>query len=318
MNTDKHSKVGIFLRGMLMGAADVVPGVSGGTMAFITGIYERLITAIGNISSELFSALRNDGVRAAWKAIDGNFLVLLVAGIITSIITLAQGVSWALDNYPPIVWAFFFGLIVASAWVIGKQVKEWSIARAITVILIAAATMWLLSLSPATTTDAPWFVFLSGMIAISAMILPGISGSFLLVLLGKYEYVLNAIYTFDIIPLAIFAVGCGIGLLSSARIISVLFKRFHDTMMLIITAIMIGSLYKVWPWRQIIEYTVEDDGSWKILVDKPVSPRVYEMMPIIDGSHGLVVESPYIVAAVIACIIGIVLVVTISKKGMKQ
>lgn len=318
MKQQEQSRVGIFLRGMLMGAADVVPGVSGGTMAFITGIYERLITAIGNISGKAFSALRSDGIRGAWKTIDGTFLCIVGAGIITSILSLARGVSWALEYYPPVVWAFFFGLIIASALVIGKQVQQWSITRVILLILIAMATMWLLSLSPATTTDAYWFVFLSGMIAISAMILPGISGSFLLVLLGKYEYVLNAIHSFDIVPLVIFAAGCGVGLLSSARIISILFKRFHDTMMLIITAIMIGSLYKVWPWRQIVQYTVEEDGSWKILVDKPVSPQVYEVMPIIDGSNGVVAESPYIILSLIACIVGIVLVLAISKKGMKQ
>ena len=219
----KHSFIQVLLRGMAMGAADVVPGVSGGTMALITGIYERLITAVGSITKDLLPTLKKNGLTRAgcvkaWKAIDGNFLLAVACGILLSVLTLARVLSWGLETYPPVVWAFFMGLILASTVVVLRGVNKWNVYRAILVVAFAVALVAISITTPASTPDENWFVFLSGAIAISAMILPGISGSFILVLLGKYEYVLNAVHNLDLPVLIVFSLGCGIGILTKVML----------------------------------------------------------------------------------------------------
>lgn len=311
-----HSFFQIVLRGMAMGAADVVPGVSGGTMALITGIYERLITAIGAISADAWPALKKEGfnargVRAAWQAIDGTFLLAVGIGIIASVLTVARGLTWALENYPPVVWAFFIGLIAASSFIVLRAVKQWNMYRVALVVVFAAVLVLISALTPATTTTAPWFIVVSGMIAISAMILPGISGSFILVLLGKYEYILNAVHELNITVLALFCIGCALGLLTSSRIISWLFKRFHDSTMAAIFGIMIGSLYAVWPWRQVTRFSGEyGTEEFAVLTDQPVLPAQFAAESVIG------IASPanaYVLASIIACIVGIVIVFAIDR-----
>lgn len=311
-NHKKNSAL-ILLRGMAMGAADVVPGVSGGTMALITGIYERLIHAVGAISKKALPTLRKEGMAAAWKAIDGTFLLLVGTGILLSVFSVARIVSWGLQHYPPVVWSFFFGLIVASTGLVLRGVGKWNALRVGALLLCAAILVLLGMMTPATTTNQPWFVFLSGVIAISAMILPGISGSFLLVLLGKYEYVLQAVHDLNIGVLVVFAAGCAVGILTSARIIGWLFKRFHDTTMAAVVGIMIGSLYKVWPWRQATLYSGEyGTEEFAVLADTPVLPGTFSTQSVV----GLAVEQqPYVLASVIAFCIGIVIVVLIERKA---
>lgn len=312
----KHSFIQVLLRGMAMGAADVVPGVSGGTMALITGIYQRLIDAVGSITADLLPTLRKEGlnkkgITAAWKAIDGTFLVAVASGILLSVLSLARVLSWALDAYPPVVWAFFVGLIAASTVVVLRGVKQWNVWRAFLTVFFAAALVAVSVMTPASTPDESWFVFISGMIAISAMILPGISGSFILVLLGKYEYVLNAVHDLNIGVLVIFALGCGIGILTSARIISWLFEKYHDSTMAAIVGIMIGSLYTVWPWRQATRVTGEyGTEEFKVLTDQPVMPAEYAADPILGVAA---TAEPYVLASVVACVVGIILVYAIQK-----
>lgn len=317
----KTSIIGTILRGMAMGAADVVPGVSGGTMALITGIYERLIAAVGAITKEGLSTLRKEGLnmkglRATWQAIDATFLVSLGVGIAVSVLTFARIIGWALEEYPPVVWAFFFGLIVASTWYVAKMVKHWK-WQYLAFALVSAAVLVAISLAtPAATPEAPWFVLLSGMIAISAMILPGISGSFLLVLLGKYEYVLNAIHDMNLTVIVVFGAGCAIGILTSARIISWFFKKYHDATMAAILGVMVGSLYTVWPWRQVTRFSGEfGTEDYQVLTDQPVLPSVYDAQSIV----GLESAQPsYVIFSVIAGIIGVLLVFAITSLAHRK
>lgn len=311
----------VVVRGMAMGAADVVPGVSGGTMALITGIYQRLITAVGSISKDALPALRENGFNkkgciAAWNTIDGAFLSALAVGIGISVLTVARGLSWALDMYPPVVWAFFIGLIVASTGVVLRGVRTWNLWRMVLVVLFSAALVGVSVMTPATTSDSWWFVMLSGMIAISAMILPGISGSFILVLLGKYEYVLQAVHDFNIGVMAIFSIGCVIGLLTSARVISWLFAKYHDSTMAAIVGIMIGSLYAVWPWRQVTRFSgAYGTEEFKALTDQPVLPGEYANASVI----GIASEQPsYVLAACIAAVCGFALVLLIDRVARTQ
>jgi len=238
------------LKGMAMGAADVVPGVSGGTIAFITGIYEELISSINNINLGLLTTLRKDGFAAAWKQLNGTFLLVLFAGIIMSIASLAKIVTYVLEAHPVLIWSFFFGLIIASAWLIGKTIKNWSIPNLSMLLIGAVVALWISSLQTTVSPDsALWYIFLSGAIAICAMILPGISGSFILVLMGSYHVVLGAVKEREIAIILIFMIGCLVGILSFAKVLKFLFTKYKELTIALLTGFMIGSLYKVWPWK---------------------------------------------------------------------
>lgn len=236
-------------KGFGMGAADVVPGVSGGTIAFITGIYEELIDSIKGIDLGVLKVLRKDGLVAAWNHINGNFLLSVFAGIIVSVFSLAKLLSYLLDNYPVMLWAFFFGLIVASAIFVARQVKQWNAGTIVALLAGGAFAFFITTLTRVDTPHEWWFIFLSGAIAICAMILPGISGSFILVILGQYDFVLKAVKGMDIKVIISFALGALIGLLSFSRLVSWLFKHYHDHTIAVLTGFMIGSLNKVWPWK---------------------------------------------------------------------
>lgn len=250
MSTRKPKNwITLALKGMAMGAADVVPGVSGGTIAFITGIYEELITSINNINLDLFKTLKNEGIGAAWKQLNGTFLVVLFLGIITSVVTLAKGVTYLLEHHPVLIWSFFFGLIIASAWLIGKSIKKWSAPTIVMLIIGIVIAFVISSIQTVAHVDAKWYIFLSGAVAICAMILPGISGSFILVLMGSYHFVLEALKNKELSIIALFAGGCLIGLLTFARLLKFLFTKFKELTIALLTGFMIGSLYKVWPWK---------------------------------------------------------------------
>ena len=239
----------IFLKGFGMGSADVVPGVSGGTIAFITGIYEELIDSIKSIDLGALKVLRKEGIAAAWNHINGWFLVALFGGVIVSVFSLAKGLKYLLEHEPVLLWSFFLGLILASAVFVGRQIKNWN---AITLLFLVVGTglALLISLSSGfSTPNELWFVFIVAAIAICAMILPGISGSFILVIMGQYSHILDAVDERDFKTILVFMAGALVGLLSFARLVSFLFKKFRDATIALLTGFMIGSLPKVWPWK---------------------------------------------------------------------
>ena len=247
-----------------MGAADVVPGVSGGTIAFITGIYEELIESLNNINFGALKVLLKEGVKPFWNHINGTFFVFLFGGIILSLITLAEGVSFLLENEPVLLWSFFFGLIIASVWLIGKSIKKWNIGTLLALIVGTAVAFYISSIQTVANVDAEWYIVLSGAIAICAMILPGISGSFILVLLGSYKVVIDAIKDRELMIIGLFAAGCVVGLVTFARVLKMLFTNFKEVTIALLTGFMIGSLYKVWPWKNPVgnePLVVHSDGK---------------------------------------------------------
>ncbi len=295
-----------------MGIAEVIPGVSGGTIAFITGIYERLIDAIKNIlGPNVINALRKEGVRAAWNAADGNFLIFLLAGMATGLISGIFGVTHLLEAYPPLLWAFFFGLIIASCIYIGKKVKKWGPAEVICLIAGTALAYWITVANPGQGSHSLLAVFIAGMIAISALILPGISGSFMLLLMGMYTFIIptvkTALKTLDtqsLMVVAVFAVGCLVGLALFSRILSWTFKKFHDPTLAILTGFMVGSLNKIWPWRNVLEYRTNSKGEQVPFIEENVLPAHY------DGEA-------YFIWAIILTIVGFILVFLLDGFGKK-
>ena len=246
----------IAVKGACMGAADVIPGVSGGTIAFITGIYDQLIGSINSINGEAIKLFFSGRFKEFWKHINGSFLVSLFCGILFSVLTLAGLMQYLLEHHPIQTWAFFFGLIVASSIFILKGIEGWNMKYVIFVILGIILGVVVCTLSPTQTPDALWFIFLSGAIAICAMILPGISGSFILLILGKYKFIMGAITGLtsgaavgeSMVILSVFAVGAVCGLLSFSKFLHWLLGRYHKQTLLVLAGFIIGSLVKVWPW----------------------------------------------------------------------
>lgn len=259
----------ITLKGIAMGAADAVPGVSGGTIAFISGIYEELINTISNINLSLFKTLQKNGVTAFWKALNGNFLVALLFGIIISFVSFIRLAKYLIEYHPVLIWSFFFGLIIASIYFIGKQINKWNIGT-FTALIIGTAVAFAITLIPSSgNNEHPLFLFFAGAIAICAMILPGISGSFILIILGAYKTLSDAFNDFDIKRILIFATGAFVGLLSFSHILKWLFKHFHNITLAVLTGFIFGSLNKVWPWK--ITEIVMDKGTGKIITFSDIS-----------------------------------------------
>ncbi len=299
----------IALKGLAMGIAETIPGVSGGTIAFITGIYERLINSIKAFSPQLLTTLRKDGIGAAWDRINGNFLVSLVIGMFMGIIFGVLVVSHLLDNYPPIIWAFFFGLIISSVIYIARQIEKWRALEILGMILSTVLAYWLTMVSPASGTEALWFVFLSGAIAISALILPGISGSFILLIMGMYGVILSAaksvLKTFDttdMLIMAVFSLGCIVGLMTFARVISWTFKNYRSITLAVLTGFMIGSLNKIWPWRNVLSYRENSGGEQVPFLEQSVLPNAY------DGE-------PFLILAIVSLVVGFISVFLFEKLG---
>ena len=253
----------IALKGVAMGAADAVPGVSGGTIAFISGIYEELISSISNVNLSLFKTLKQDGLKAFWTQANGNFLLALLSGIIISFASFMRLAKYLIEQHPVLIWSFFFGLIVVSIYFVGKQVTTWSVGSIVALIIGAALAYYITSLPSLAANSNPYYLFFAGAIAICAMILPGISGSFILVILGAYKTLSDAMHDFDIKRIAIFAVGALIGLLSFSRLLKWLFKNYHNTTLALLTGFILGSLNKVWPWKKTV--SVMDDNTGKVL-----------------------------------------------------
>lgn len=258
-----------------MGAADVIPGVSGGTIAFIAGIYQELIDSIKSISLTSIKLLLTGKAGEFWKAINGNFLFSLLLGIGISILSLAKGMQYLLDHHPILIWSFFFGLIIASTIYVGKDIKEWKIGTVLSFIAGIAVAYTITIITPAEANTSYGFIFLSGAIAICAMILPGISGSFILVLLGMYRFILGALTTFNLPVIFTFIAGAGIGIVLFSNFLSWLLKKHYTITIAMLAGFMIGSLNKVWPWKQVTKTFIDLHGEIKPLIEQNVMPGNY-------------------------------------------
>jgi putative membrane protein len=253
--------LGLTMKGFCMGASDVVPGVSGGTMAFILGIYQELITSIKSFDLIFLRLLFSLRVKDALDHVSWKFLMAIGLGILLAIFTLARILAWLLQNQPVLIWSFFFGLIVASLFTVSKHLNKWTPSIFAWIGLGTLCTFLLVGMVPTKTPDTVWFLFMCGAIAICAMILPGISGAFILVLLGKYHYVLEAVNNRDIFTLLLVAGGAGVGLVTFVRLLNWLFNRYHDITIALLTGLMFGSLRKVWPWKKTLQSMSDTHGN---------------------------------------------------------
>jgi putative membrane protein len=290
MNRSIKDYVVLTLKGMAMGAADVVPGVSGGTIAFISGIYEELLGTISNINFKLLTTLRKEGIKAAWTQLNGNFMVALFLGIAISIFSLAKVLKWLLEHQPILLWSFFFGLVLASVIYVGKQIQKWNVLSILFLVIGAGLAYYITTLNPMVSENSsPWFLFLAGALAICAMILPGISGAFILVLLGAYKSVLEAVSNKDIFTIAIVGLGAIVGLLSFSRILKWLFAKFKDYTLAILTGFIVGSLNKIWPWKETLTFRTNSEGLQVPLKQVSIAPNSYEGDPQLLYAIGLAV-----------------------------
>ena len=264
-------------KGFCMGASDVIPGVSGGTMAFILGIYEELIDAIRSFDLKSIQLLLTLRLRGLLDRISWQFVLAVGIGILTAIFTLARALSWLLQNRPVLIWSFFLGLILASTLSVSRRVEGWCLSTWLGLLGGMVGTYFLVGLVPVSTPDSPWFLFLSGAIAICAMILPGISGAFILVLLGKYEFVLEAVNNRDFFILAIVAAGAVVGIAAFSRLLGWLLRNYHDLMVAVLTGLMLGSLRKVWPWKETVENFVASHGKVVTIVQANILPTQWNV-----------------------------------------
>jgi putative membrane protein len=299
----------VVLRGIAMGAADIVPGVSGGTIAFITGIYFRLLQAISGVPEAVAGHLIKGHFSAFWRACDGTFLLCLLAGILASVVTLASAISFALSEYPILIWSFFFGLIVASVWHVSGQIQLLRLSLVAPFVAGAVFAWWVTTLTSVPLQPSGLMFFGAGALAICAMILPGISGSFILVILGMYAPVLEAIRTPEPAILAIFATGCLVGLLSVARVITWAFSRFHDSVLAVLIGFMVGSLNKVWPWKQTLSWRTNSSGEQVPVNEASVSPFSYA---------DLTGQDPQILMAGVFAAVGFLLVIGVEWAGKRR
>ncbi len=287
-----------------MGAADVVPGVSGGTVAFITGIYEELINSIKSIDLDAFRLLGRLKIADFWKKINGSFLITLLAGIATSLISLARLMTYLLDNHPIAIWSFFFGLILVSSPLIMRDITRWNLGTVLSFIAGIVIAYLITVISPTETPTNYLFIFFCGALAICAMILPGISGAFILLLIGKYEFMITALINFDIPVIIIFMLGCFLGLLGFSHFLSWILKNYRFATLAMLAGFMIGSLNKVWPWKEVISYRLNHEGHQVPAFDKSILPWDYFT---ITG------QDPQVFKAILCAAFGVFLVVAIEK-----
>ncbi len=305
-------QLSLFLKGMAMGMAEVVPGVSGGTIAFITGIYEKLLSSIKQIlGPAAWTTWRQEGLAAAWKTINGSFLTLLLGGMVTGLIAGIIGITTLLEAYPPVVWAFFFGLIIASVLYIGRQINQWSITEIGALIIGLGVAYYLTVANPMQGNEQLLAVFASGAIAICALILPGISGSFILLLLGMYTFVLGSVRDLlsdptvsGLIVVLVFALGCLSGLAGFSRLLSWTLDRFPYPTLAVLLGFMIGSLNKLWPWRNVVETRINSRGEAVPFIEANVLPLNYE-------------GTPYVTAVMVAALFGFALVMLLERLGQE-
>lgn len=294
----------ISLKGIAMGAADVVPGVSGGTIAFISGIYEELVTTISGINLGLLKEWREFGFSSMWKKANGNFIIALFLGIAISVFTVMRLANYLLENHPILIWSFFFGLVIASIWFVGKQIPKWNAKIISALVLGAAVAFYITTLPPITGTQSPFFLFIAGAIAVCAMILPGISGAFILVLLGAYKTISEAIHDFDFKTIGIVAVGAVVGLLSFSRVLKWLFLKYKAVTLAVLTGFITGSLNKIWPWKEILETVTVGDKDM-VIREQSVLPQHF------DGD-------PQLIFALLLMVAGFLLILILERVATQQ
>ena len=273
----------LVLKGMGMGAADVVPGVSGGTIAFIVGIYDELINSIKSINGKSLKLFFTGKFAAFWKMINGSFLFSILLGIGISVFSLAKIITWLLVEHPILVWSFFFGLVLASTWFVAKDIKGWNWKTILGFVVGVVVAFYITVATPAETPSYLWFIFLCGAIAICAMILPGISGSFILVLLGKYFFIMDAVKTLDLVIIAVFGAGAVVGITSFSRVLSYALKHVRNITLAVLSGFMLGSLNKVWPWKEQITTVV--DGH-DLMIENNILPNQYIVEAVVLMSVG--------------------------------
>ena len=294
----------LIVKGIGMGAADVVPGVSGGTIALITNIYEELIESLKSFDTDAFTFVKSFDLKGLWKHINGNFLAAVLFGILISIFSLANIIHHLLETSPIQLWSFFFGLVLISALWVLNRIKGWNYKVVLATVIGIVIAYLITSASPATTPDNLLFVFLSGMIAICAMILPGVSGSFILLILGKFQFIISSVKNFDITVILIFVAGCAVGLLSFVRVVAWFLKKFHDLTVAVLAGFMIGSLNKIWPWKEVLSYRTSSDGEQTPLIEQNIWPGEYVEKVGAD---------PKILSAILFFALGLLIVVLLEK-----
>lgn len=322
MLKNARNRLSLVLKGMAMGVAEVIPGVSGGTIAFITGIYEELIDTIKSLDFRLFGLLGRLKLREAFFHVNGKFVLFLVAGMLVGLVLGLFGVTHLLENYPEELWGFFFGLILASAWYVGKDVRKWDFQTVAILVMGAIGAYFVTKLSPAEGSENLGYVFLCGVIAISALILPGISGSFMLLLLGMYTVIIPTLrnllsgFTWPaLILIAVFGAGCLTGLITTARVLSWFFHNKRDATLAFLTGVMLGSLNKIWPWRNPVRW-LDDAGNVttvgplvpdaKVLVERNVWPHMYS------------VDEPNTLVVILCVAAGITIVLLLDRFTVKS
>lgn len=298
----------IAFKGMAMGAADAVPGVSGGTIAFISGIYEELISSINQVNVSLFQTLKKEGLKAAWQQVNGNFLLALVIGIFISFVSFMRLAKYLLEHHPTHIWAFFFGLVLASIIYVAKQIKHWNIATILTLLVAAFIAYYITTLASLANNDSSFFLFIAAAIAICAMILPGISGAFILVLLGAYKTLSAAFHDFNIKNILIFVAGAIVGLLSFSKLLKWLFTNYKNTTLAVLTGFIIGSLNKIWPWKETLTTRIDSKGIEIPVLQQSISPNQFTELYQTDA---------HLIAALILMIVGFVSILILEKIGSK-
>ena len=298
----------LFLKGLAMGGADVVPGVSGGTIAFISGIYEELLASIKAVNLANLKLLFQGQFKEFWKAINGNFLLILFSGILISVKSLATILIYLKETYPIQLWSFFWGLIMISSVVVLRQITKWRWTVVVAGIIGILLAVTVTSLTPAQTSDSYFMIVLSGVLGISAMILPGISGAFILLILGKYEFILTALSELNLVVIGLFMLGCILGLVSFVRVISYLLSKYHNMAVALLAGFMMGSLNKLWPWKQTLEYRLNSHGKQVPVVDVNIMPNEY------FAATG---NDPVVIQALLFIAIGFFIIVFIEKVALQ-
>jgi putative membrane protein len=301
--------LGLLARGFAMGSADVVPGVSGGTMAFILGIYEELIFSIRALArKDFWQALLKFQLKEAFEAINLYFLIAVGSGIILAFLSLAKGLKWMLDHQPLLLWSFFFGLVVASVITVARRIKQWTLGLVLALAVAALGAFLLVGAIPAQTPDTALYIFLSGALASCAMILPGISGAFILLLLGKYQFALDAVNNRSLMGLLLLGAGAAIGLITFAQILSWVFRKYHDLTVAVLTGFMLGSLRKLWPWQEVVDFIVDSHGE-------KIPTVIHNYLPAmqINGHFNIEIITVLALAAV-----GFALVMLLDKLAMPR
>lgn len=288
----------LILKGMGMGASDVVPGVSGGTIAFISGIYEELLNSIKSINATSISQLLKFRIGAFWNSINGWFLAAVFGGVLLSVFSLSHILEYLLEHKPVLIWSFFFGLVVASAYTVLAEIRGWKWHTFLALFIGIAVAWWITSITPAQTPTGLWFIFISGVVAICAMILPGISGSFILLLMGKYQYILSAVSNLNLLVLLVFTTGCVTGLIAFSNVLSWLLRKFHNFTVAVLAGFMIGSLNKIWPWKATLSTFTDRHGVEHPLIQENILP---------SGTDS------DLLSAILLCLAGALLIIGLNK-----